>query len=121
MKIKFIFAWYDLWIGAFWDKQKYKLYLLPLPMIGVVLQFKKYKQCPEFSFYGAKYPDARCVDGRLFDLDKCDEFGNLYEPHEDVPCPFCNTEEFVKNHSSEYGSESDTYLYINNTYKKYKL
>lgn len=39
MKIKPIFAWYDLWIGAFWDAGKRRLYVLPLPMIGVVIQF----------------------------------------------------------------------------------
>lgn len=40
MRIRPLFAWYDLWIGAFWDRKQRKLYLLPLPMIGVVLQFK---------------------------------------------------------------------------------
>lgn len=54
------------------------------------------KQCPEFPYFGANYPDARCIDGQLYDLDKCDEKGNLYEMHEYNPCPFCNTEEFMK-------------------------
>ncbi len=36
--VKIIFAWYDLWIGAFFDRQKKKLYILPFPMIGVVIQ-----------------------------------------------------------------------------------
>lgn len=31
MKIKF--AWYDMWIGAYWDKRKRILYICPLPMI----------------------------------------------------------------------------------------
>lgn len=39
MSIKPIFAWYDLWIGAFWDQAKRKLYLFPVPMLGVVIQF----------------------------------------------------------------------------------
>lgn len=39
MKIKPLFAWYDLWIGAFWDRKNRKLYLLPLPCIGVVVDF----------------------------------------------------------------------------------
>ena len=40
MKIAPIFAWYDLWVGAFWDRKQRKLYVLPFPMIGFVIQFK---------------------------------------------------------------------------------
>lgn len=39
MRIRPIFAWYDLWVGAFWDRERRRLYLLPLPCIGVVIQF----------------------------------------------------------------------------------
>ncbi len=41
MSIRPIFAWYDLWIGAYWDRQSRRLYLLPLPCIGVVIQFAR--------------------------------------------------------------------------------
>ena len=39
--IRFIFAWYDLWIGAYWDRKSKRLYLLPVPCIGVVIDFAK--------------------------------------------------------------------------------
>ena len=39
MSVRPIFAWYDLWIGAFWDAGKRRLYVLPLPCIGIVIQF----------------------------------------------------------------------------------
>jgi hypothetical protein len=39
MKIKPIFAWYDLWVGLFWDRRNRCLYILPIPMIGVCIEF----------------------------------------------------------------------------------
>jgi hypothetical protein len=57
---------------------------------------KKVNSCPEFPYFGAKYPDARCVDGYLHDMDKCDDEGNLYLMNESYPCPFCNKEEFMQ-------------------------
>jgi len=41
MKIKPLFAWYDLWVGAFWDRKLRRLYVLPLPCLGFVIQFNK--------------------------------------------------------------------------------
>lgn len=37
--VKPIFAWYDMWVGIFWDSRKRKLYILPLPCVGVVIEF----------------------------------------------------------------------------------
>ena len=56
----------------------------------------KNEPCPEFPYWGATYPDACCVDGTLYDLDKCDQNGNLYEPMDDIPCPFCKPEDFIE-------------------------
>lgn len=39
MSIKPLFAWYDFWVGAFWDRQKRKLYIFPVPCFGIVIQF----------------------------------------------------------------------------------
>ncbi len=41
MSISPLFAWYDFWIGAFWDRKARKLYLLPIPCVGVVIQFAR--------------------------------------------------------------------------------
>lgn len=38
VRIKPLFAWYDLWIGAYWDRAGRKLYVLPLPCVGVVIE-----------------------------------------------------------------------------------
>lgn len=40
MRIRPVFAWYDLWIGAFWDAKKRRLYILPLPCVGFYLEFQ---------------------------------------------------------------------------------
>ena len=53
------------------------------------------KQCPEFPFFCASYPDARCINGYLWDLDKCDENGNLYGEG-DIPCFFFILDTFIE-------------------------
>jgi len=42
-----IFAWYDLWVGAFWDQAKRRLYVLPLPCVGIVIDFARPHDTPE--------------------------------------------------------------------------
>lgn len=39
MKCRPIFAWYDMWIGAFWDADKRRLYVLPIPCCGLIFDF----------------------------------------------------------------------------------
>jgi len=41
MKIRLIFAWYDFWIGFYFDKKNKTLYFLPIPTLGFKIIFKK--------------------------------------------------------------------------------
>jgi hypothetical protein len=37
-RIKLSFAWYDLWVGAFIDQAKRRLYICPLPCLLITIQ-----------------------------------------------------------------------------------
>jgi hypothetical protein len=38
MKISVFFRWYDLWIGAYWDRKTKALYVCLLPMVGLKIE-----------------------------------------------------------------------------------
>jgi hypothetical protein len=40
-KFKFSFAWYDLWIGAFIDTYKNKLYICLIPTLLLTINYGK--------------------------------------------------------------------------------
>ena len=45
MTIRPFFRWYDLWIGAYWDREAKALYICPLPMLGVRIGLAKEGKC----------------------------------------------------------------------------
>jgi hypothetical protein len=40
-RIRPLFAWFDLWVGAYWDGKKRALYVLPFPCLGFVVEFNQ--------------------------------------------------------------------------------
>lgn len=38
MKVQLIFKWFDFWIGIFYDQKKNWVYLLPIPMFGIIFK-----------------------------------------------------------------------------------
>lgn len=41
MNVRLIYAWYDLWVGLYWDRANRRLYILPVPCFGIVVEFAK--------------------------------------------------------------------------------
>lgn len=39
-RVRLSFAWYDLWVGAFIDQAKRRLYICPLPCLLITIQLK---------------------------------------------------------------------------------
>ncbi|KKL85162.1 hypothetical protein LCGC14_1957510 [marine sediment metagenome] len=55
-KIKFIFQWWDFWVGLFIDRKKRRLYILPLPCLGVVIEVaSKCSDCDKIIFTDNTY------------------------------------------------------------------
>lgn len=62
---------------------------------------KSIGKCPEFPHFGARYPDATCIDGLLYDLDSYDsDYGGLTSGG-DIPCPFCNTKAYIRHYDED--------------------
>jgi hypothetical protein len=41
MRIKILFAYYDFWVGFYWDSKNKWLYFLPVPTLGLIFKFGK--------------------------------------------------------------------------------
>jgi hypothetical protein len=40
MRVALMFAWYDFWVGIFWEPAKRRLYVFPVPMFGLRIDFR---------------------------------------------------------------------------------
>jgi hypothetical protein len=52
----------------------------------------------------AHYPDGRCIDGYLWDLDSGD--GEFLTNGGDLPCPACNTLEYIDHNGNQPSGNS---------------
>ena len=40
MKVRPVFAWYDLWVGFYWDRAARALYAM-VPLVGIAIEFNR--------------------------------------------------------------------------------
>ena len=76
-------AWYDCWIGWFYDQDKRKLYICPLPMVCICFIFPEKKKQKKIGGWW-KLSHQLPLDGKEIDLSKAirgrSKFGQ---------CPIC--------------------------------
>lgn len=68
-RVRIIFAWYDFWVGFFWDKEKRRLYVFPVPCLGILIQF----QMKDTQKAGSRYLRPRKLESGLIDYDRVPE------------------------------------------------
>lgn len=75
----------------------------------------------EFPYFGASYPDARCCDGYLWDMDSWDESLGGMTVGGDDPCPVCNTDKWLERvmENKEFETEEDALDYVKHLKEKY--
>jgi hypothetical protein len=38
-RLRMVLAWFDLWVGAYWNRNAKRLYLFPFPCVGLRIDF----------------------------------------------------------------------------------
>ena len=74
----------------------------------------------EFPHFGANYPDAKCIDGYLWDMDSYED--GVYTIGGDDPCPICNTEKWLKDVLDDeiFRTRDEALEYVKMLKSKYK-
>lgn len=73
----------------------------------------------EFPHFGASYPDAHCIDGYLWDMDSYED--GCYTVGGDDPCPFCNTDAWLKTvlDNEEFASREEALEWVEKMREKW--
>jgi len=76
----------------------------------------------EFPHFGASYPDAKCCDGYLWDMDSWDESLGGFTVGGEEPCPVCNTEVWLHSVVGEdevFETKEEALQYVEQLKTKY--
>jgi len=66
LSVRLIFAWYDFWVGVFFDRDNRRIYLFPIPMVGLMIQLPIAK-CPTCKGTGAQEVPDGTASGQCWD------------------------------------------------------
>ena len=89
MTIRFVCAWYDFWIGAYWDRSRRALYLMPLPMLGIRIQFASRSEvhCNQYKLLrrsdNPSDGEADCVGDGHYECIRCYHLNRNEEPEDE--------------------------------------
>lgn len=66
----------------------------------------------EFPHFGANYPDGKCINGYLWDMDSYED--GLYTIGGEDPCPICNTKEWLDDVMADgvFNTEEEALSYV---------
>ena len=62
MRVYPVADWCDFWVGVFWDRGKRRLYILPVPCLGIMIQFKPWYYIEQETIAGTEPAVGPTVD-----------------------------------------------------------
>ncbi len=87
--------------GNYWrigeGRFSYYLSRIRYYMLFRLMSLFGFDECDYTGFdFGADYEDSSCIKGKLYNLDNCDDNGNLYDDEDTPDCPHCAGTGFMR-------------------------
>jgi len=107
MKVTTFFAWYDLWIGAYYDRKYKQLYICPLPTIVIQIDLQKYCQLR------AEWPVVESSYRTLPSDENAIPWIDIYPPRREYfYCCNCKKNFSIRLKRGQFAYEEEHFMYI---------
>ena len=73
-RVKLLFAWYDIWVGFYWDRKEKVLYFFPVPMLGLMIDTSDF-----LCWFGKHDYQRICTDADRCPVFQCSRCGRWYK------------------------------------------
>jgi predicted GNAT family acetyltransferase len=102
IKFKLFFAWYDFWIGFYWDREKRVLHICPVPTVVIKIWKPQPVKFQKVEMKGIRHYIHEVIDpvGPPFNREVSEKFAAQLVRHS---IDF----ETQQNHEFMYGSQKD--------------